>query len=267
MSRNFKVNSVQSNKSSTYASPTPFCKVCKDAGKSDFNHWVKDRSGATICPTLLSLECRFCFGSGHTVKYCPTLKERGQTPHQYNTKPVAPEQKPSTQFSSKNAYSELEDDEDNDKQTKNKKQQGNQASNITTTNFSVINIAGKDYRAQKSEPIKKQEQKQKSVNEFPSLVAPVQAPRPTSGPTAKTWASIARAPPIEELKPKLLKPVTEEDPKYELGVFVWTYITNQTQYAKYADKISGMILEYCNLDELFELVQVEQNLINLIKES
>jgi len=60
---------------------TPFCKVCKDAGKSEreyTSHYVKDRNGNTTCPTLLSQECRYCFKTGHTVKFCPVIKERDQ---------------------------------------------------------------------------------------------------------------------------------------------------------------------------------------------
>jgi hypothetical protein len=64
-----------------------FCKVCQDAGKlvSEYtNHNVRDRTGRTICPTLLAQECRKCFKNGHTVKYCPLLKAKPE-----EVKPVA----------------------------------------------------------------------------------------------------------------------------------------------------------------------------------
>jgi hypothetical protein len=54
----------------------PCCKVCKDAGKSAQeygNHWPKDKDGVTVCPTLLSQQCRYCEDFGHTVKYCTVL--------------------------------------------------------------------------------------------------------------------------------------------------------------------------------------------------
>ena len=54
----------------------PCCKVCKDAGKTGQeygSHWPKDKDGVTVCPTLLSQECRYCEEMGHTVKYCPVL--------------------------------------------------------------------------------------------------------------------------------------------------------------------------------------------------
>lgn len=59
------------------AAKKPCCKVCMDAGKSVeeySSHWVKDTKGTVICPTLLSQQCRYCIKSGHTVKFCPTLK-------------------------------------------------------------------------------------------------------------------------------------------------------------------------------------------------
>jgi hypothetical protein len=57
----------------------PFCKVCADAGKSDTAHFPRktpDLNSQVICPTLLTLECRYCFKNGHTVKYCSVLKQR-----------------------------------------------------------------------------------------------------------------------------------------------------------------------------------------------
>jgi hypothetical protein len=63
----------------------PFCKVCHDAGlpeKEYTSHYVKSEpgpNGKVICPTLLSQECRFCFSSGHTERYCPVIAENNKT--------------------------------------------------------------------------------------------------------------------------------------------------------------------------------------------
>ena len=60
----------------------PFCKVCYDTGKPAeiYNsHFVKDipgPKGVVICPTLLSLECRYCKQKGHTVSKCPVITEK-----------------------------------------------------------------------------------------------------------------------------------------------------------------------------------------------
>jgi hypothetical protein len=59
----------------------PFCKVCADAGKTDTAHYVRlnpDPKSPVVCPTLLALECRYCFKSGHTVKYCALAKKNNK---------------------------------------------------------------------------------------------------------------------------------------------------------------------------------------------
>ena len=56
-----------------------YCKVCCDAGKSNYRtHNVKE-NGVTVCPTLLSQSCGYCHGSGHTVKFCPELKRKSES--------------------------------------------------------------------------------------------------------------------------------------------------------------------------------------------
>ncbi len=58
---------------------SPFCKVCFDTGKPESlynSHYVNDvpgKKGVVICPTLLSLECRYCKKTGHTVSRCPAI--------------------------------------------------------------------------------------------------------------------------------------------------------------------------------------------------
>jgi hypothetical protein len=69
----------KSNQSKVFQSKQTFlpsCRVCIAAGQADINHWTKTREGKTSCPFLLSQHCRYCDGRGHTVKYCPVLKER-----------------------------------------------------------------------------------------------------------------------------------------------------------------------------------------------
>jgi len=64
----------------------PYCKVCHDAGKPESeytSHYVKETDRRTgimnvICPTLLNTECRYCFGLGHTAKFCPAIAAKGK---------------------------------------------------------------------------------------------------------------------------------------------------------------------------------------------
>ena len=58
----------------------PECKVCRDAGKPESvytSHYVKSMNRCQIiCPTLLSIKCRYCEEIGHTVKYCKSLNNQ-----------------------------------------------------------------------------------------------------------------------------------------------------------------------------------------------
>lgn len=99
MSYNYKVSAPKTMQK--------FCKVCQDAGKTEAeyrSHFIRetpDPSSNVICPTLLALECRYCYKNGHTVKYCPEIKnkkpresfqstwvERGAKPTSENTQNV-----------------------------------------------------------------------------------------------------------------------------------------------------------------------------------
>ena len=60
----------------------PFCKFCKDSGKSQrefTSHYPKDKpgkEGKVICPTILSNDCRYCHEKGHAKSHCPKLKAK-----------------------------------------------------------------------------------------------------------------------------------------------------------------------------------------------
>ncbi len=61
---------------------TMHCNVCHSARKPlsiVTSHYPKNREGNTVCPTLLSQECRLCGKKGHTVKYCTKEQPKEQT--------------------------------------------------------------------------------------------------------------------------------------------------------------------------------------------
>jgi hypothetical protein len=65
--------------------PKPkYCKVCHDAGKEEkvyTSHFIRespDPASKVVCPTLLALECKYCFKAGHTIKYCAVLKKKNK---------------------------------------------------------------------------------------------------------------------------------------------------------------------------------------------
>ena len=83
---------MNNNNRNAASARKPFCKVCHDAGKpeSDYtSHHVRslpDKQGNTtiLCPTLLNTECRYCYGLGHTAKFCPAIASRKKADERAN---------------------------------------------------------------------------------------------------------------------------------------------------------------------------------------
>lgn len=113
-------NSQRSNKvAPTSLKSCKFCKFCKDAGKSEeeyTNHFLresKDPNSRITCPTLLAIECRFCFKKGHTVSKCEKLAKYKNG--QINKKiPDAPMKKKSGQVYALNQFDSLSEIGDSD---------------------------------------------------------------------------------------------------------------------------------------------------------
>lgn len=84
-----KSNSMKSN-----SMKMPECAVCKAAGKTEkeyTSHYVRDKpgpDGKTVCPLLLSQNCRRCGKKGHTFKYCKVNLEKQYTPIVQVEKPL-----------------------------------------------------------------------------------------------------------------------------------------------------------------------------------
>ena len=78
-----------SRNTTAIAAATPFCKVCRDAGKpaSEYtSHFVKDQpgpEGKVVCPTLLNQACRICHNPGHTSSYCPEYNDNRRREERY----------------------------------------------------------------------------------------------------------------------------------------------------------------------------------------
>ena len=75
-------SSSRNTSSASARVPTPFCKVCRDAGRPESeytSHFVKDQpgpNGKVVCPMLLNQACRICEKTGHTSSYCPQYRPR-----------------------------------------------------------------------------------------------------------------------------------------------------------------------------------------------
>ena len=113
------------------ANKKPYCKVCHDAGKVESvytSHWVKDLTGKTTCPTLLSTECRYCYKLGHTTKFCDVLaknnkeKEKAERRSQAAATRKEPAQKKKPQNTALvmgNGFSALCDDSESEEEVSN----------------------------------------------------------------------------------------------------------------------------------------------------
>ena len=122
-------NNKIASKNSSSVALKKYCKVCHDAGKSETeytSHFIRenrDPCSKVVCPTLLSLECRYCSKKGHTVKYCKLLEkdkiaETRQSKSITNTKSKSQEKykQPNNMFSNLESDSEDEDDEKQEKE-------------------------------------------------------------------------------------------------------------------------------------------------------
>ncbi len=106
--------------------PTKYCKVCHDLGKSEseyrshFTRETRDPSSKILCPSLLAMECRYCFKKGHTVKYCPTIKKNEkETKYRNNNNKI--QQQPLTKTNNNNnnrnnKFAQFESDSEDEEQ-------------------------------------------------------------------------------------------------------------------------------------------------------
>lgn len=145
----------------------PYCKVCHDAGKPEIeytSHWVKDLAGKTTCPTLLNTECRYCYKTGHTTKFCSVLaknnKERERADRRLQA--LKPEKQVVEQKKPQNVFAALCGDSDSEEEV---------TEQVTAT------------------------------IEYPTLLKKIEVEMPKVKPEVKTgWAAIA-AKPAQEKKP------------------------------------------------------------------
>jgi hypothetical protein len=168
-------NKTTSNKS--------YCKVCHDAGKPESmytSHCVKTyniNTGKTVttCPTLLALDCRYCFGKGHTVKFCPVLEENKKmdierTRERARQERARQEQTAATPVQERrrptNAFAVLDDDSEDE------------TTQVTTTQYQVTTTQAKQ-----------------EVDEFPALNGFAKV---TQNNNVKSYSCVASTPADEK---------------------------------------------------------------------
>ena len=154
-----------------------FCKVCKDAGKpeSEYTSHSVRANNKVICPTLLATECRYCWQTGHTTKFCPALKAKERQPVYSEVKQALPQIQTIKKRGLFNVLAEDSDEEEEEKFPTLKK------APVATIKLSPKNTT--------------------IVNEFPILQTKT-APKSTPTQMLSGWASIAATPPLQPVVEK-----------------------------------------------------------------
>lgn len=158
-----------------------YCKVCHDTGKDEktyTSHYVRetpDPSSRIVCPTLLSMECKYCYKKGHTVKHCKVIKTRSQAQERARRNMNNETKRPAiaTAPVCKNMYDLLDCDDDNQVQVEN-------ATTHTPHMFTprspsstppplsyakIIDITHKQVAAEETDRLRKQEEDEKRKRE------------------------------------------------------------------------------------------------------
>lgn len=165
-----------------------FCKVCQDSGKSEevyrshFTRETPDPNSKVICPTLLALECRYCYKNGHTVKYCPCLKEKAYYEKKnYFVKHIEPSKKSNESNATKKTFVHLvcEDSHEEEK--------------LVTLTKKSVSFLQNDI---KEAPVDNNKQKETpAIKSYASvLTAPVPVLKPVLNPVAELKAAISTRP-------------------------------------------------------------------------
>ena len=109
------------SKRNTQVSVKKSCKFCKDSGKSEeeyMSHFLretKDPNSRITCPTLLAIECRYCFKKGHTVSKCAKLlKEKNGVQKKIPSAPIKKAWSGNTRVMEVNHFDLLSDFGDSD---------------------------------------------------------------------------------------------------------------------------------------------------------
>jgi hypothetical protein len=297
-------NNFQSNKSMN-SKFIPTCKVCKDAGKADFNHFVKNLDGSTNCPTLLSQDCRYCKNPGHTAKYCPVLaknkKEDNAILRRANSVTTTRPQQTAqvTCFASKNVFAGLESDESDEETQSSKKMKpcsnnGNKhTTTIKTNKFSISSSIGSATKSVFVNPLC-----QPTAKDFPELP---KSDKPNYAAIAAKAEVLEKAAKIQQEKDaneemeriksstmlhlvgqagsrtdsaketaketKLQKPTEKEMEDYQIcGDYIYDYIQSRYRPVSHlAGKITGMIMELEHA-EIKQIIKNSKELDNRIVE-
>ena len=217
-------NNNNMNKTNTKAQQQPFCKVCFDAKRDDYNtHYLKDFSGPkpiVLCPYLLALKCNYCKEQGHTVSYCEILKAKKEgeiVPSRYQQQQQ--QQKVPSQngnfFILRVSADKKETVTHSSRETISEKKKS-----VSTTNqFALLGDDEDEWELPKYNKTRKSEIVVAAAPQEVAVVAVAAAvavaePEPIMEFVGTTWAKIAAAPPVTKkmtTAPVSIKEVLKKD--------------------------------------------------------
>lgn len=183
----------------------PYCKVCHDAGKPESmytSHFIRESKvpgSRVVCPTLLSQECRYCFKSGHTVKYCKEIKRVQMKKNQQEKREKETTVVAMTDNKSNNIYYALtfddeEENETNEDTNEDIIEQQEQEQTIAPLSYkNIIEITKKQALQEELEKIQEEEKrKAEEKRKRETLAMPVPSLGPIPAPiyirSAINWA-------------------------------------------------------------------------------
>lgn len=213
-------NNNNNDKRITREAPQPFCKVCFDAKRNDYNtHFLKDFSGpqpVVLCPYLLALKCNYCKEEGHTVSYCDILKAKKASEASPSSSSVSNTSSKSAQsqnghfFIMRVSNNEVQSISNHSSSRKTAIASSGRAHSVSTTNhFALLEEEDEDVWEQP-----KYNKGKKGVISFATEQAVAAEPEPVVdlAPSGPSWAKIvAMAPVKKQVVPVSAKEVLKKE--------------------------------------------------------
>lgn len=198
------------NKTNTKAQQ-PFCKVCFDAKRDDYNtHYLKDFSGPkpiVLCPYLLALKCNYCKEQGHTVSYCEILKAKKEgeiVPSRYQQQQQKAPSQNGNFFILRVSVDKKETVTHSSRETVSEKKKS-----VSTTNqFALLGDDDEDedgWELPKYNKTRKSDIVTAPQEEVAAVAVAIAEPEPIAEFIGTTWAKIAAASPVTK---KMTAPVS-----------------------------------------------------------
>jgi hypothetical protein len=168
-----------------------YCKVCHDTGKDEktyTSHYVRETPDPTsriVCPTLLSMECKYCYKKGHTVKHCKVIKTKSHQ-QQRASKPSSQKADATTNTNiSKNIYDLLDCCEE--EQTQHETRTAPEPVSAPFSYAKIIAVTHKQVAEEEMDRLRKQAEEHKQAEERKQAEAEQQMIKSVAAATSSSY--------------------------------------------------------------------------------